>query len=217
MPPAEAVLNTASMLANEWRLLAIVWHVLLAALLIAACIGRVRSSRTVGVLAAAPFASVSALSWWSGNPFNGAVFATLAMLLVAIASRWRMRTVSIDRRPLTLLGGLLVTFGWTYPHFLSGPLWGYAYAAPFGVLPCPTLSVVIGVTLILGLHRYTAWSAALAIVGLTYGAIGVVWLGVILDYGLLAGAALLAGATAYQDLASVVMYEGKSRHVSHRT
>jgi hypothetical protein len=196
MPSAETVLSASSMLANEWRLLAIVWHVLLAALLVEALIGGVTSSRVAGALVAAPFASVSALAWLSSNPVNGTIFAILAVLLVAIASRWRMQIVPADWRPLTLAGGLLLIFGWTYPHFLSGRSWEYAYAAPFGVLPCPTLSGVIGLSLMFGMHRFMAWSAALAVVGITYGVIGVFWLGVALDYGLLAGAAVLAGATA---------------------
>lgn len=43
----------------------------------------------------------------------------------------------------------LVVFGWTYPHFVSTHSWiEYAYAAPLGLIPCPTLSVVIGFTLL---------------------------------------------------------------------
>jgi type IV secretory pathway VirB2 component (pilin) len=41
------------------------------------------------------------------------------------------------------------------------------------VLPCPTLSVVIGLSLMFGMHRSMPWSAALAVVGITYGVIGV--------------------------------------------
>ena len=92
-------------------------------------------------------------------------------------------------------GALLVLYGSAYPHFLLGESWNtYLYAAPFGLLPCPTLSVAIGVTLMLGMFRSTLWSNTLVAAGVAYGAIGVVRLGVVLDYGLLAGAALLAGA-----------------------
>src|SRR5688572_6837709 len=119
MPSAETVLSASSMLASEWRLLAIVWHLLLAALLVATLRGNLTSSRVAGALVAAPFASVSALAWLSDNPFNGTVFATLAVLLAAIASRWRMQVVHADWRPLTVVGALLLTFGWAYPHFLS--------------------------------------------------------------------------------------------------
>ena len=41
----------------------------------------------------------------------------------------------------------------------------YAYASPFGLLPCPTLSVVIGLTLIFGGLQSTAWSVLLIAAG----------------------------------------------------
>ena len=70
----------------------------------------------------------------------------------------------------------------------------YGYAAPLGVLPCPTLSAVIGATLILGLLGSAVWSITLAVAGLVYGAVGVFVFGVQLDYVLLAGALGLTGA-----------------------
>jgi hypothetical protein len=93
-------------------------------------------------------------------------------------------------------GAALVAFGWTYPHFLPGHHWTvYTYAAPFGLLPCPTLAAVIGLTLVVGMLRSKAWSLTLAAAGFAYGAMGVFSLNVTLDYGLLAGATLL-GAVA---------------------
>ena len=90
---------------------------------------------------------------------------------------------------------MLVAFGWGYPHFLETDRWmTYAYAAPLGVLPCPTLSAVIGATLIFGLLGSVTWSITLAAFGLVYGVIGVFVLGVQLDYALLAGALVLVGA-----------------------
>ena len=92
-------------------------------------------------------------------------------------------------------GVLLVAFGWTYPHFLKAESWtAYVYATPFGLLPCPTLSTAIGVTLVFGVLRSAPWSTVLAVAGITYGAIGVFSLGVTLDYGLLAGATVLGAA-----------------------
>jgi hypothetical protein len=90
---------------------------------------------------------------------------------------------------------MLIAFGWGYPHFLETDRWMmYAYGAPLGVLPCPTLSAVIGATLILGLLGSAMWSITLATTGLVYGAVGVFVLGVQLDYALLAGALVLVGA-----------------------
>ena len=50
---------------------------------------------------------------------------------------------------------------------------------------------LVVLALILGVLRSKAWSMTLAAAGFVYGAIGVFTLGVTLDYGLLAGAAVL--------------------------
>ena len=86
----------------------------------------------------------------------------------------------------------MLTFGWTYPHFLAADRWTtYLYAAPLGLIPCPTLSALIGVALILGRFESTLWPATLGLFGIAYGVIGVVRLGVAVDAALLSGAAVL--------------------------
>jgi hypothetical protein len=101
-------------------------------------------------------------------------------------------------RPLLFVpAAMLMVFGWTYPHFLERNPWtAYLYAAPMGLLPCPTLATVIGATVMLDFLDSTRWTASVAIAGLVYAAIGVLRLEVSLDYGLLAGAALVLGALA---------------------
>jgi hypothetical protein len=192
MPSPEAILSLAATTANEYRMLAIGWHVFLGAILVALLAGWRPSNRFAGCLLAAPLLSVSVLAWASGNPFNGATFAALALLLFGFATRMSKEPINVASSFLLLTGALLVAFGWTYPHFLTRNHWtAYTYAAPFGLLPCPTLSAVIGLTLVLGMLRSQAWSMTLAAAGFAYGAMGVFTLGVTLDYGLLAGATLL--------------------------
>jgi hypothetical protein len=195
MPSAETILGTAAAIANDWRTLAIAWHVLLGTLLSALLIGWRPSNRVVGYLLAAPFLSVSALAWAAGNPFNGTVFALLAFCLAGLAIGLSIEAVQVAPPQLMVPGMLLVAFGWTYPHFLNAESWtAYVYAAPLGLLPCPTLSTAIGITLVFGALRSAPWSAVLAAAGIAYGAIGVFSLGVTLDYGLLAGATVLGAA-----------------------
>ena len=197
MPSSEAILSGATAIANQWRLLAIGWHVLFGLLLVGLLVGWRPSNRVAGYLLAASFLSVSALAWSSGNPFNGTVFGALAVLLLGRAARLSKAAVHIASSLLFVPGVLLVAFAWAYPHFLAADRWTtYMYAAPLGLLPCPTLSGVIGVTLILTCLRSKTWTTALAVVGLLYGAIGVFRLGVMIDYALLAGAAVLLAAVA---------------------
>jgi hypothetical protein len=195
MPEPDSILSGLTTIANEWRMVAIGWHVFFGALLLPVLAGWRPSNRYAGYLLAAPLLSVSALAWASGNPFNGTIFSALAFLLLLAAHRFSNEPVRLSSSPFLVPGALLVAFGWSYPHFLKTDHWtAYAYAAPLGIVPCPTLSALIGVTLIFGLFRSRVWATTLAAAGLLYAAIGVFRLGVLLDYGLLAGATVLAAA-----------------------
>ena len=192
MPPADAILAGLTNVANQWRALAIGWHVVSGALMLALLAGWRPSNRVAAGSLTLPLLSVSGMAWASGNPFNGTTFATLALLLAATATRLSTARVGVAPPPLVAAGVLLVAFGWTYPHFLETDRWTtYLYAAPFGLVPCPTLSLLIGVALIFNLFGSALWSALLALSGMAYGVVGVFRLGVTLDAALLAGAVIL--------------------------
>ena len=201
MPSADVILAGATAIANEWRGIAVIWHLVLAFACAALTIGWQPPTRWLALAMAAPFVSVSAVAWASSNPFNGTAFAILSAL--SIASAGRLSRIPFERASLAyaIPGALLVVFGWVYPPFLHADSWtAYAYASPLGLLPCPTLSAVIGFTLIFGLARARSWGVPLAAAGTIYGVIGVFQLGVSLDYGLLAGAALLLFALRREPL-----------------
>ena len=193
MPSPDTILDGLTATANDWRLLAFGWHAALTALLASLALGARPTNRLTGALLTMPLMSVSALAWVSGNLFNAAAFALLSIILATTAYRLSPDPVRAGPSPAVGSGVLLVIYGWVYPHFLRTDSWiEYAYAAPVGLLPCPTLAVVTGFTLILGLLGSSRWSAVLAAAGLLYGAVGVFALGVTLDYGLLAGATIVA-------------------------
>lgn len=181
MPTADAVLAWATGVANDWRWLAIAWHLALGAFMVA--IGRWRlSQRVLAFLLTLPIASVAVLAAPSSNPFNAVTFAMLTALLAASAASLPPTSVHGLSRRWAFAGVPLVAFGWLYPHFLVTDTWtAYAYASPFGLLPRPTLSVVIGVTLAVGGLRSARWNGVLAAAGVVYGAIGAFRLGVVLD------------------------------------
>ena len=193
MPSPDLVLNWATAVANEARTLAIVWHAALAVLAISLLGGWRPSNRLLGVLLTTPVLSVSIVAWTSGNHFNGAVFAALAILLLAVTARGSKDPVQTSAPGVAASGALLLLFGWVYPHFVRATSWlDYAYAGPFGLLPCPTLAVVIGITLVFATLQSRTWGALTAAAGILYGAIGVVALDVGLDYFLFGGAVVLA-------------------------
>ena len=199
MPSAETILSWATGVANDWRWLAISWHVALAALLIAVSRSRV-SERVLALVLVLPIVSVAVLAWRSWNPFNGLMFTILAALLLRSARHMPRSGVTRASPGWRLAGWALIAFGWVYPHFLIADQWvAYAYASPFGLLPCPTLAVVVGVTLVSGGFRSVSWNAMVAAAGVLYGAIGVFSLGVVLDVWLLVGAIVL-GAVVTAEL-----------------
>ena len=211
MPPAEAVLSWASSVANNWRWLAVFWHIALGAFLIAVISARL-SERLAARLLVLPIASVAVLATVSRNPFNAVAFAALAVALMRFATSLPARRATVNSRRWLLAGVPLIVVGWLYPHFLVTGEWTtYAYASPFGLVPCPTLLVVIGVTLTLGGFRSAGWNSVLAATGVTYGAIGVFRLGVALDVWLLVGAILLAALVLAERIAGRVRATAEER------
>jgi hypothetical protein len=201
MPSADALLVGLVETANAWRSVAVAWHLLLAALLVALLTGLRLSTRVVSLISVASVLSVSALGWISANPFNGTMFATLAVALAGACIRTPAAAVQIDRLRRALPGAALVVFGWTYPHFVGTESWTeYLYAAPFGLIPCPTLSVVIGLTLLFRKRRTFAWTAPLIVAGLFYGIVGVFALEVMLDLALIGGTLILAAEAALDNI-----------------
>jgi len=210
MPSPDAILAGLSETANTYRWLAIIWHALLSALVVAFLAGWRFSTRLIAWVAVASILSVSALSWASNNPFNGIVFAALAIALVAAAIRTQGVAVELERPWRAIPGAALLMFGWMYPHFLSTESWTeYLYAAPFGLVPCATLSVAIGLTLMIRSVGTAAWNALLATAGVLYGVVGVFALHVPLDVGLLSGALVLAAVVASGETRRVAQVELK--------
>ena len=189
MPSSIDIVADLARIAVEWWPLAVVWHLWLGILVASRASGWRPGRRAAGLLLVLPIPSVGTLAWVTGNPFNAAVFVMATVVLSAGA--WRLGNDPVPRAaPADVAaGGLLVLFGWCYPHFLEG--WsgtGLLYAAPLGLIPCPTLSALMGLMLLMGSLGSAAWARLVSILGLAYGAIGVVWLGVGVDSVLLAGA-----------------------------
>ena len=197
MPSADAILTGLTALANDWRELAIAWHVILAAAFAALVFGWRPSARLAAYLLVAPVLSVDLFAWHSDNPFNGTAFVLLAAALAAAANRFGTTPVRIASPGWIACAGAAIIYGYFYPHFLRTDSWtAYFYASPFGIVPCPTLSVVVGTTLLFQNVRSSSWAAGLVAAGLLYGSIGVFRLGVVLDWGLILASGALAVSAA---------------------
>jgi hypothetical protein len=193
MPSSAEILAGLTTIANDARVVAIAWHVVLAAVVTAVAIGWRPSHRFGRAVIALPLFSVAAFAFAAGNPFTGAVATGGGTVLFLLAG------IRGDDAPITgagpvmrTVGAAAIAFGWVYPHFLAGPPLAYLYAAPFGLVPCPTLAVAIGFALLAGAPNDRAWNLVLAALGLFYAAFGIARLGVWLDLGLAIPAVTLA-------------------------
>jgi len=190
MPTPDEILRGLRDIANTWRILAIFWHVYFGLLAVLLLQGARPPRNVAGVLLGLPLLSVSGLAWIHGNPFNGTVFAVSGIALIALSTR-RLSHDRVRVAPWWAAAGgaLLFAFGWVYPHFLdTSSFLPYLYSAPMGLIPCPTLSVVIGSALILGGLGSRAYSLVIGVTGIFYGLFGSVRLGVLIDWVLLFGA-----------------------------
>ncbi len=192
MPDRSAILAVSEGIARDAFWLAVAWHVLVGASLLYLFLRRRIRTRTAATLLMAPIASVSLVSLTHDSPFNGLLLLFVAAIGAALALRLPDGLTSGGPRWARALGGLLVVLAWTYPHFSTGRGWTASlYGAPMGVLPCPTLALVVGLTLVGGTLRARAFSTFVGIAGAFYGVYGVLKLGVAIDMGLVAGAAAL--------------------------
>jgi len=193
MPTPGEILSGLREIANTWRVLAIFWHVYFGVLALLLLQGARPPRNVAGVLLGLPLLSVSALAWIHGNPFNGTFFAVSGMALIALSTRLSHDRVRVAPWWAATGGALLFAFGWVYPHFLdTSSLLPYLYSTPTGLIPCPTLSIVIGSALTLGGLGSRAYSLVIGVTGIFYGLFGSVRLGILIDWVLLLGALTIA-------------------------
>lgn len=201
MPSSSVILSHLSYLSQTYIWLAILWH--LAVFIVMIRKGWRPKQRHAAQLLLLPLISVSILGWLHKNPFQGLVFLILTFILGLISFQLVNRPVSLHRKWTFPVGILALVYALVYPHFLEGKsAWLYLVAAPVGVVPCPSLSLVLGFSLLFSGFYSRAWQAACAVVGLFYAAFGMFVLGVWLDLGLLLiTASMLLLMTERQELA----------------
>ncbi len=192
MPSAQDILNVLATISAGATPLAIAWHVVLGLAIIAIIIGW-RPARKIGaLLLLIPFISVLVVSFFYDSRFSFAVFFVFAIVLAVLALRMKPDCVYHPPSWGVIFGWLMIFFAWIYPHFGTGSSWlFYLYGSPLGLVPCPTLSMVVGFALLADGFRSRGWTWVLIVLGLFYGLYGAIRLGVWIDIFLLLGTLML--------------------------
>lgn len=193
MPSSAEILEGLQRIANGDIAFSAIWHGLVAAAVLGLDTGWRPTKRLAAVLLALPPASAALFAFLGGNPFNGGTLTALTLALLLLAGGLPDEPVAAGPGWSRALGIALIALAWCYPHFLEGRPWiAYLYAAPMGLIPCPTLALVAGFTLVAGGLGSRGWMLAVAAAAVFYGLFGAARLGVLLDVALLAGALGLA-------------------------
>lgn len=205
MPSAAEILGLLGRMTSELVWLAAAWHGVVIVAVAAAWDGWRPSNRVaIYALLSLP-ASVSIAAFAYGNAFNGLMFALLAVALAVAARGARPALVAGSSYAWPRwLGAASLVFGLLYPHFVAGPWYRSAYAAPLGVVPCPTLAAIAGVVLLANGLGTRAVPALVASWAAFYAVFGIVRLGVTIDLGLLVVAVALAAHAVRLDHRRVV-------------
>jgi len=192
MPTSEEILQGLIHISNAYKGMAILWH-LIFYLLIAALILNWKPSRSfLSSFLGIPLLSVSLFAWITGNPFNGTIFALSGIILIFWGLKNSGNPVETNRTWSIVFGTVMIIFGLLYPHFLdTDNYFDYLYAAPAGLIPCPTLSTLIGFAILYNGFHSRRWSWLLVVIGLLYGIIGTFRLQVYLDMVLLISSIIL--------------------------
>jgi len=193
MPSTDEILDGLKLISNNYTLISISWHIVIyiSIIMLLLVLWRPTYKMTV-IFLSLPFATVALLAWFNGNPFNGILFSILTVYSLIIGRKLSQKVLKYSSWPYRLAGILLLFFGLWYPHFLDTySVLAYLYAAPTGLIPCPTLSVAIGTALIFNGFNSNSLKIIFLCYGFFYSLFGILKLGVYLDFVLLIGTVVL--------------------------
>lgn len=193
MPTSNEILEGLQAITNRHEIFAIGWHaVFYVVLFLLAVVKWKPSNRLLLSLLSLPLFSVAGFAWSAGNPFNGILFMVIAVFVLVSGIRANNEKIVVSEMMFIVSGIIMIVFGMVYPHFLeTDNVIKYLYASPVGLIPCPTLSVVIGFMLVYRGFGSKYVMMMLVVFGLFYGLFGVFKLGVYVDAVLIFGAVML--------------------------
>ena len=192
MPTKQEILAGLTWLANEYAAIAIIWHILLFLLIVMLFAGWKPRNNLMILILTSLLMSASLFASLQGNFFTAVVFALLVITSIYGTLRSANEMIKGNRSWPDIVGLMLILYGLSYPEFLkANSVLEYGYAAPTGLIPCPTLAVLTGFTLLYRGFGSIIWTLMIVISGMFYGLFGALYLNVYLDWMLVAGAFIL--------------------------
>ncbi|HYE82076.1 MAG TPA: hypothetical protein VEG39_07910 [Clostridia bacterium] len=190
----EVILNFLPMVANKYLLLNAIMHILIYGVLAMVFLSGSKWKRIAfDSMIVLLLVSVAAISILNGNPFNFLTFTILSVFAVIELFKAE-NDIKFDVFSLNTLACIaIILVGLWYPHFANTHPVLMLLLAPTGIIPCPTLMVVLGLLNLVypkinrGLYTVTS------LMGVFYGATGIFMLKVTLDVPLL----LIAAYSVY--------------------
>jgi predicted CoA-binding protein len=198
MSNRDLLLNELTLLANGRIYVALFWHVVLYAALAWAMLSRRGPARSaVALLLLTPVVSATTLAWLRGDLAH-------ALWLTALIAALSVVTIHLPSTPPERTHGWRAWLGWaalalaaSYPHYVQVEhASAYLLYAPLGVLPAPTLALLLGASLLLGGLGSRAWSYAVSACAFGVGVLGAFVLEVWIDLALVVAALALLGTAA---------------------
>lgn len=183
MRSAEEVMRHLGTIAHDLRWLAFLWHLAIAAIVVAFVRGWRPRARHAMPLLLGPLASVAIVAAGYHRWLAALSFAVLGVAIALAGLRLGRRRPLRGPAWSVVLGAASITFGVTYPAFSGG--WSHTlFFAPVGLLPAPTLAVLAGATLVSGGFGSRAIPALLGAWAAVHAGFGVLRLGMMIDLAL---------------------------------
>lgn len=182
----EVILQFLPMLANKYLYINALMHLLVFFTVAMIFMPHIKFKKTVfNILILVLMLSISILSIVNGNPFNFLTFFVLSVFafIEIIKAKNEITTPKISIK--TILCLVFILIGMWYPHFVNAHPALLIFLSPVGVLPCPSLYVLLGLLNLYHPQVNKSLFTATALIGLFYGITGVFVLNVALDIPLL--------------------------------
>ena len=120
-----------------------------------------------------------------GNPFHAITFALVA-IAVGLEFIKGKNQISIPKRGInTVIAFAFILIGLWYPEFVKVNMFASLLLAPTGIVPCPTLLIVIGMLNLYYPNVNKLQFGITVFFGMVYGIIGTFILGVYFDLSLI--------------------------------